>query len=207
MIDAAVDDLRPLIGEVAACQALGACRSGRHRRRRPTKIRVPRPRAAPDRALSEAERAAVLAQLHSPRFIDASPAEVYATLLDEGVYLASERTMYRLLAANGPVRDRRDQLTHPPSARPELLAERPNELWSWDIRQVAGPVSRATGRSKSTRPPPAALCSANAVKIGSNESPGYPRSSLRASSPSSRRRCVSLPCSHAMEMSSAREPN
>jgi putative transposase len=83
----------------------------------------------------------VLEQLHSPRFVDASPAEVWATLLDEGTYLASERTMYRLLAADGPVRDRRDQLTHPPYARPELLAERPNEVWSWDITKLLGPAT------------------------------------------------------------------
>jgi len=140
MIDAAVDELRPLIGEVAACGALGACRSGRHRRRHPPTARAPRPRPAPERALSEAERAAVLEQLNSPRFLDASPAEVYATLLDEGVYLASERTMYRLLAADGPVRERRDQLTHPPYARPELLASAPNELWSWDISKLLGPA-------------------------------------------------------------------
>jgi putative transposase len=68
-----------------------------------------------------------------------SPTEVWATLLDEGTYLASERTMYRLLAADGPVRDRRDQLTHPPYARPELLAERPNEVWSWDITKLHDP--------------------------------------------------------------------
>jgi putative transposase len=83
----------------------------------------------------------VLEQLHSPRFGDSSPAEVWATLLDEGTYLASERTMYRLLAAAGPVRDRRDQLTHPPYARPELLAERPNQVWSWDITKLLGPAT------------------------------------------------------------------
>ena len=74
------------------------------------------------RALSEPERGAVLEQLHDERFVDCSPAHVYATLLDEGTCLASERTMYRLLAAHGEVRERRDQLTHPPYARPELLA-------------------------------------------------------------------------------------
>ena len=68
--------------------------------------------------------------LHSERFVDASPAQVLATMLDEGRYLCSERTMYRLLAARGEVQERRDQLTHPPYARPELLAERPNQLWS-----------------------------------------------------------------------------
>ena len=104
-------------------------------------MREHRPRPAPARALSEPERAGVLEQLHSERFVDASPAEVWATLLDEGTYLASERTMYRLLAADGPVRERRDQLTHPPYARPELLAERPNQVWSWDITKLLGPAT------------------------------------------------------------------
>ena len=95
----------------------------------------------PARALSEPEREAVLGELHSERFVDCSPAQVWATLLDEGRYLASERTMYRLLAArHGGVRERRDQLTHPAYAKPELLAERPNELWSWDITKLKGPA-------------------------------------------------------------------
>ena len=83
----------------------------------------------------------MLEVLHAERFVDSSPAQVWATLLDEGTYLASERTMYRLLAANGPVRERRDQLTHPPYARPELLAERPNQVWSWDITKLLGPAT------------------------------------------------------------------
>jgi len=83
----------------------------------------------------------VLAELHSERFVDASPAQVWARLLDEGRYLASERTMYRLLAArHGGVRERRDQLAHSPYAAPELLAERPNEVWSWDITKLKGPA-------------------------------------------------------------------
>ncbi len=82
----------------------------------------------------------MLAQLHSERFVDCSPAEVYATLLDEGTYLASERTMYRLLAANGELRECRDQLSHPPYARPGLLTKRPNEVWSWDISKLKGPA-------------------------------------------------------------------
>jgi putative transposase len=82
----------------------------------------------------------VLAELHSQRFVDSSPAQVWATLLDEGRYLASERTMYRLLAArHGRVRERRDQLTHPSYARPELLATGPNQVWSWDISKLKGP--------------------------------------------------------------------
>jgi len=91
-------------------------------------------------ALSDEERAAVLAQLHADRFADASPAQVYATLLDEGTYLASERTMYRILAANDEVRERRDQLRHPAYAKPELLATGPRELWSWDITKLRGPA-------------------------------------------------------------------
>ena len=87
------------------------------------------------------EREAVLEVLHSERFVDCSPAQVWATLLDEGRYLASERTMYRLLEArHGGVRERRDQLTHPAYQRPELLAERPNEVWSWDISKLKGPA-------------------------------------------------------------------
>jgi putative transposase len=83
----------------------------------------------------------VLDLLHSERFVDASPAQVYATLLDEGCYLASERTMYRLLEqAHGSVRERRNQLSHPAYAKPELLAERPNELWSWDVSKLKGPA-------------------------------------------------------------------
>jgi putative transposase len=84
----------------------------------------------------------VLAELHSERFVDSAPAAVWATLLDEGRYLASERTMYRLLAArHGGVRERRAQLEHPPYAAPELLAERPNEVWSWDISKLKGPAT------------------------------------------------------------------
>jgi len=78
--------------------------------------------------------------LHEPRFVDLAPAEVYATLLDEGRYLCSERTMYRVLAAHQEVRERRNQLRHPSYAAPELLARRPNELWSWDITKLLGPA-------------------------------------------------------------------
>ena len=142
MIDQAVAEVEPLVGTAPACRALGASRASVYRRRRPAVVAcVRRPRPTPARALSEAEREAVLAQLHSERFVDCSPAQVWATLLDEGCYLASERTMYRLLAAQyGGVRERRDQLSHPPYARPELLAERPNEVWSWDISKLKGPA-------------------------------------------------------------------
>ncbi len=140
MIDRAVTEIAPMIGTQGACRALGASRASLYRRRRPPRVREHRPRPTPTRALSDAERAAVLAQLHSQRFVDSSPAEVWATLLDEGTYLASERTMYRILASSGEVRERRAQLTHPPYARPELLAEKPNELHTWDITKLKGPA-------------------------------------------------------------------
>jgi putative transposase len=95
------------------------------------------------RALSAHERQQVLTELRSPRFVDLSPAEVYATLLDENRYLASERTMYRILSANAEVRERRDQLRHPSYAKPELLATGPNQVWSWDITKLRGPVKHS----------------------------------------------------------------
>ena len=99
----------------------------------PTVIRL---RPSPSRALAPAERETVLAHLHGERFQDRSPAAVYATLLDEGEYLCSIRSMYRLLKRRGESRERRDQLTHPPYKKPELLATAPNQLWSWDITKL-----------------------------------------------------------------------
>jgi putative transposase len=141
MIDEAVAEIEPLLGTAPACRALGASRASLYRRRRPPRVAQQRPRRLPARALSELEREQVLDVLHSDRFVDCSPAQVWATLLDEGRYLASERTMYRLLAdRHGPVRERRAQLTHPAYARPELLATRPNAVWSWDISKLKGPA-------------------------------------------------------------------
>ena len=141
MIEQTVDELTPIIGTRPACRAVGASVATIYRRRRPPQPRPPRPRPAPDRALSEPEREAVLEVLHSARFVDVSPEETYATLLDEGTYLCSTRTMYRILAAHhGGVRERRAQLTHPDYAKPELLAKRPNELWSWDVSKLKGPA-------------------------------------------------------------------
>jgi putative transposase len=136
MIERTVEELTPIIGTRPACRAVGASVATMYRRRRPPQPRAPRPRPTPERALSEPEREAVLEVLHSERFVDVSPEEAYATLLDEGTYLCSTRTMYRILAGeHGGVRDRRDQLAHPAYAKPELLAERPNELWSWDVER------------------------------------------------------------------------
>ena len=143
MIAATVEELTPIIGTRPACRALGASPATVYRSRRPPELkpRRPRPRPTPERALSEPERQQVLEVLHSERFVDVSPEETWATLLDEGSYLCSPRTMYRILAAHhGGVRERRAQLTHPPYAKPELLAERPNELWSWDVSKLKGPA-------------------------------------------------------------------
>jgi putative transposase len=142
MICETVEELTPIIGTRPACRALGASVASVYRRRTPPEPRAHRPRPTPERALSEPERERVLEVLHSERFVDVAPEETYATLLDEGTYLCSTRTMYRLLEAkHGGVRERRDQLTHPGYAKPELLAERPNELWSWDISKLKGPAN------------------------------------------------------------------
>ena len=92
------------------------------------------------RALTSAQQRVVLDLLHSPRFADQAPTEIYATLLDDGVYHCSIRTMYRLLGQHGEVRERRRQLRHPVYQKPELLAEKPNEVWSWDITKLMGPT-------------------------------------------------------------------
>jgi putative transposase len=133
----AVGELAPTVGTHAACRALGVSRTTVYRRRRPCSTPVPRPQ--PPRALSRTERHAVLEALHEPRFVDLAPAEVYATLLDEGRYLCSLRTMYRLLAAAAEGRERRNQLRHV-APKPELLATGPNEVWSWDITKLLGPA-------------------------------------------------------------------
>jgi putative transposase len=135
---ATVTEVGPRLGIAPTCAALALPRATYYRCRRPQRAALARPPSP--RALSDAERTAVLTVLHEPRFVDLAPAEVYATLLDEGQYHCSERTMYRLLAAHQEVRERRNQLRHPRYAAPELLARRPNELWSWDITKLLGPA-------------------------------------------------------------------
>jgi putative transposase len=130
--------LAPMVGVVAACAALMLARATFYRWQRPAASKAPRP--SPPRALSSADRAEVLATLNSDRFADKAPRQVFAALLDEGRHLCSTRTMYRVLAAAGEVRERRDQLRHPTYAKPELLATAPNQVWSWDITKLKGPV-------------------------------------------------------------------
>ena len=133
----AATSLAQHVGIAPACRALGVSRARFYRHRRPSPGHR-QPRKTPARALDEHERERVLDVLASPRFVDRSPAEVVATLLDEGQYLCSERTMYRILAAGQPVRERRNQLTHPRCTRPELVATTPNQTWSWDITRLLG---------------------------------------------------------------------
>jgi putative transposase len=138
---AAVAELANDVGTSAACQALCMPRASYYRDVRKTSSpTVSASRPSPARALRPAERDAVLARLHEERFQDRSPAAVYATLLDEGEYHCSIRTMYRLLDEHGEVRERRDQLTHPPYRKPELMATASNQLWSWDITKLLGPA-------------------------------------------------------------------
>ena len=134
---AASEELAKSIGVSAACQALGVPRSSLYRARQPEK--EPRPRPTPERALSEDEKVQVRQVLNSERFQDCAPRQVYATLLDEGVYLCHWRTMYRILDEHHEVRERRNQLQHPTYSKPELLARGPNQLWSWDITKLKGP--------------------------------------------------------------------
>jgi putative transposase len=129
-------------GETSAlCQSVGLGRATLYRRRRPARLSPRRPRAPSSRALVPAERQAVLDVLHSERFVDQSPAEVHATLLEEQTYLASVRTMYRVLAEASEVRERRDQARHPIYCKPELVATAPNQVWSWDITKLKGPIA------------------------------------------------------------------
>jgi putative transposase len=123
-----------------ACAALEVARASLYRRRGPRLVRERRPRPTPARALSLVERQAVLDVLHDERFVDLAPPQVYAQLLDEGRFLCSIRTMYRVLAAACEVKERRDVRRHPPAVKPRLVATAPNQVWTWDISKLAGPV-------------------------------------------------------------------
>ena len=135
---AIVVEQQPTLGVAPVCRALGVPRASYYRWRKPPD-RGPVMRRVP-RSLPPEERERILSVLHSNRFAELPPAEVYATLLDEGTYLCSIRTMYRLLGAQGEVHERRRQLRHPHYQAPELLATAPNQLWSWDITKLKGPA-------------------------------------------------------------------
>jgi transposase InsO family protein len=141
VISQAVAELAPLLPVKAACELAGQPRSTLYRQRnpRPQAERQPPQAARHPAALSPAERAQLLGVLDSDRFADKSPAQAWAILLDEGAYLASVSTMYRVLRAEGQVRERRAQAAHPPRVRPELVATGPSQVWSWDITKLKGP--------------------------------------------------------------------
>jgi putative transposase len=145
--DEAIAVMAPRIGTRAACRAAGVAQASWYRRHRASPA-LPRPvpvahrdRVQP-RALTPAERAAILGALHSPRFADLAPAEVWAILLDEGTYLGSQSTFYRLLRAAGETRERRRQAVHPAAVKPELAAAGPSQVYSWDITKLHGPAKR-----------------------------------------------------------------
>jgi len=134
----AAGQLSEHVGVSAACRALGVPRSSFYRAQRATC--APRPRPTPERALEPEEKEQVLQVLNNEPFQDSAPRQVYAALLDDGRYLCSWRTMYRILEEHQLVRERRDQLRHPTYSKPELLATGPNQLWSWDITLLRGPA-------------------------------------------------------------------
>jgi len=123
-----------------ACLALAYPRSSYYRQQQEKPVKEPQSATPSPRALPAVEREAVRDTLNSERFVDSSPRQVYGTLLDEGEYLCSVSTMYRILRQNAEVRERRNQKRHPAHKKPELLATAPNQVWSWDITKLRGPV-------------------------------------------------------------------
>jgi putative transposase len=133
----AVTELSSVTGTAVACRHLALSRSTYYHRRKP-RITAPRliVRPSPPRTLTADERQMILDFAHSDRFINASPAEIVYVLIDEGLYVASERSFYRVLAANREVRERRNLARHPHYAAPELLATAPNQVYTWDITNL-----------------------------------------------------------------------
>ena len=136
---AAAKELAETTGVVPACRALGVSRASLYRTRRAPPTRKRPPRKAHPRALTPRERNAVLTHLHDDRFVDRSPAAIYASLLEEGTYLCSPRSMYRILNDADEVRERRAQRSHPRRKPPTLVARAPNQVWTWDITKLKGP--------------------------------------------------------------------
>ena len=143
MIAEHLEDLEVVTSTKQACALLGASRATVYRSRRPPSRRPPALRPEPANKLTEAERQQILTVLRSPEYCDLAPAQVWARLLDDGIYLCSISTMYRLLAVAGENRERRRQRTHPARKRPELIARRPNQVWSWDIERHEALLDRA----------------------------------------------------------------
>lgn len=139
-----LEELTAFLPTTKALRALGIPHSTHYARKtrsaKPPQAQAVRARPSSPRALSQKERQAILDVLHSDRFLDLSPREVYATLLDEGIYLGSVSTFYRILRAHDESRERRRIATHPGRIKPELAATGPNQVWSWDITKLHGPV-------------------------------------------------------------------
>ena len=138
----ATEELSTSVGISNACDAIGIPRASFYRNRPDNSgaDKLCSPSLESPRALSAQERQMVLGELHSMRFVDQAPREIYATLLDEGTYHCSVRTMYRILDQEKELRERRNQRRHPQYKKPELLATGPNQVWSWDITKLRGPV-------------------------------------------------------------------
>ncbi|WDZ93953.1 IS3 family transposase [Nocardiopsis sp. HUAS JQ3] len=135
----AVQDLRPHTGIVRACQLLGRSRATHHRRLNPPEPKKPAPRTPPPSTLTSAERAAILELMNSPAYAELPPAQIWARELDEGRYHCSVSTMYRILREHGQTGERRRTATHPPKTVPELRADGPGQVFTWDITRLKGP--------------------------------------------------------------------
>ena len=142
MLINATETLAGSAGVTSACESMDVARSTFYhiRGQKQGAEAKPKSRSNQARKLDEKERQLVMNMLHCERFVDKSPAEIWATLLDEETYLCSERTMYRILDSEKEVKERRNQRKHPEYKKPELLAEAPNQVWSWDITKLKGPA-------------------------------------------------------------------
>ena len=143
MIGETFDALLPVIGVKPACELVGVSKASYYRRAKPPVYGPPRPRPTPPNALTDEERARVLTELHRPEHADLAVAQIWARLLDDNVYLASESTMYRILREHGESGERRRQATHPAKTKPQLRATGPNQCWSWDIERHEALCNRA----------------------------------------------------------------
>ena len=135
MIGETFGALVPMVGVSPACELTGVSRATHYRKMKPPVYGPPKPRPTPPNALSDAERSRILTELRRPEHADLAVAQVWARLLDEDVYLASQSTMYRLLREHGESGERRRQATHPAKTKPQLQATGPNQCWSWDIER------------------------------------------------------------------------
>lgn len=145
---ACVDELKDDVGTKAACEHLGVARVSYYAKTKnyQRKTKITSPKVQP-RALSAVERKNILRVCNSERFCDQTPASIYATLLDEGIYLGSISSFYRVLREQSQVHERRNQASHPPRKKPELIALEPNTFWSWISPRYMVPRNGSTTTS------------------------------------------------------------